>query len=108
MNCETKSKKFKEGFKKTASKVGNFIYDNRDFIIPTLCGLALIVARCTVKKVNISRQALLHDRFCYDRKSGHYWELTRKLTNSEWLMINHMTKNGQYLGDVLNDLGVLK
>lgn len=70
--------------------------------------LSLIGARCIVKKVNISKQAYLHDRFCYDRKLGHYWELNRKLSNSEWIFINQATKNGEYLGDVLAHMKVLK
>lgn len=37
MDCKAKSKKLKESLKKTANKVGNFVYENRDYIIPDWC-----------------------------------------------------------------------
>lgn len=46
--------------------------------------------------------------YCYDRSLGHYWELKRKLTNSDWIKINSRKANGESLADILTDMDVLK
>ena len=45
---------------------------------------------------------------CYDRKGGHYWELIRPVSNSEWLEIKDRMANGEQLGDLLKEIGALK
>ncbi len=48
------------------------------------------------------------DLRCYDASLGHYWELKRKLRKEDWLKIDRRKRSGERLGDILNDLGVLK
>ena len=47
-------------------------------------------------------------RRCYDPSEGHYWFLKRELSNDEWLLVNNRHQSGERLGDILNDLRVLK
>lgn len=46
--------------------------------------------------------------YCYDNRLGHYWELRRKLKNSEWSEIDQRKRKGEALSDILRDLKVLK
>lgn len=48
------------------------------------------------------------DYRCYDTSLGRYWELRKKLTNKDWLEIDRRRSSGERLGDILNDLHVLK
>lgn len=48
------------------------------------------------------------DLRCYDTSLGHYWELRRRLSNRDWTEINRRRRNGESLGDILDDLGVLR
>lgn len=48
------------------------------------------------------------DLRCYDTSLGRYWELKRKLSNKDWLIIDRRRARGERLGDILNDLNALK
>lgn len=48
------------------------------------------------------------DLRCYDASLGRYWELNRKLTNKDWLKIDRRKARGERLGDILEDLHLLK
>ena len=44
----------------------------------------------------------------YDTSLGKYWELRRKLKNSDWLEIERRRGNGERLGEILDSLRALK
>lgn len=44
----------------------------------------------------------------YDTSLGKYWELNRKLKNSDWLQIERRRATGERLGEILLDLHALK
>lgn len=44
----------------------------------------------------------------YDHRLGHWYKLRREATNTEKLMISRRQRNGESLGDILNDLNLLK
>ena len=44
----------------------------------------------------------------YDTSLGHYWELRRKLNNSDWVTINRRREMGESLGNILDEMRVLK
>lgn len=48
------------------------------------------------------------DLRCWDASLGHYWNLKRKLTNSDWLVINKRKRKGESLGEILRSLNALK
>ena len=59
-------------------------------------------------KANIKLEEKLKDLRVYDPSMGHYWELKRKLRNSEWCEIERRLANGEKYGEILSSLGVLK
>lgn len=76
--------------------------------IPAGAGLATVVMKTVKKHTQLKGEKDLKDLYCYDRSMGHYWKLRRKLTSSEWLVIDRRRKNGERLADILSDLRVLK
>ena len=56
----------------------------------------------------LRKERNLKELYCYDRSLGHYWELRRKLTNREWIDINKRMREGKKLGEILQELKVLK
>ena len=44
----------------------------------------------------------------WDPVEGHHWYLRRKLTNSEFLEMEHRVRNGEPRGQVLEQMGVLR
>lgn len=72
---------------------------------------AIVAITGAVKSAN--RKAIAIDKkskeyYCYDRSVGNYWELKRKLSNSEWLVINQRKSCGEKLADILADMNLLK
>lgn len=47
-------------------------------------------------------------RRCYDPSEGHYWYLSRELSNQEWLRVNKRHESGERIGDILAQMNVLK
>lgn len=61
-----------------------------------------------IKHANLRKTENMKNLFCYDTSLGRYWELRRKLTNKDWLAIERRRANGEKLGEILEDLRVLK
>lgn len=77
-------------------------------IAPAVIGGVFGITKYAIKKHNLAKEADLKNLYCYDRSLGHYWRLRRALSNSEWLEINNRMKMGEKLGDILEQLNVLK
>jgi len=60
------------------------------------------------RSMNLRKEQDLKDLYCYDRSLGHYWALRRKLTNREWTEIDKRKRAGEKLGEILNQMKVLK
>lgn len=60
------------------------------------------------KQVNLRMEERNKDRRLYDTSLGHYWELRRKLNNRDWVQINRRRNMGESLGDILDEMRVLK
>ena len=85
--------------------------NNKDMVIivtPVLIGTAGKIIQQAMRSKKVKKEEDLHDLYCYDRSLGHYWRLRRELTNDEWLEIDQRKKNGERLGDILEELKVLK
>ena len=67
----------------------------------------IALAKALTRSANLRKQQKLRDLNVYDTSLGHYWNLKRKLSNSEWLLIEYRRKNGERLADILDDLNVL-
>lgn len=104
---EERRKKF-EAFKK---KVSDW-WDRNKVYVAVAAPVAGKVAIETVKlakRHHVARIELRNkDLRLYDTSLGHYWELRRKLNNSDWVTINRRRNLGESLGDILEEMRVLK
>lgn len=93
------------------AKIKEFWNDNKEIIIavvPAACGLIGMGIRVIGKHHNLRLEERNKDLRCYDTSLGHYWELRRKLGNSEWVEIERRRKSGERLADILDDMNVLR
>lgn len=74
---------------------------------PIIGGVVEIVKICTKDKT-VKEQKRLKENYIYDHKAGHYYELRRKLKNSEWAEIDRRRNYGEPLYAILEDMRVLK
>lgn len=75
--------------------------------------VVLVPAAVTVWKtgtvtVNKLVEAYHRDRQVWDPVLGHYFDLKRKLSGQEWVIIEARKKAGESIGQILSDMGVLK
>lgn len=98
-------------FRKKLSKAKEWIVDNKEIVVAglsTIAGIAVKTTFSVSKNRRLKKEQELKDCYCYDRSLGHYWQLRRKLTNNEWVEIEHRKRNGERLSDILSELRVLK
>lgn len=70
-------------------------------VVPALIGVVMTVFKTVTNQNN-------KDMRIYDAREGFYWELRRKLTNTERQAISRKRKNGEKLGDILEEMKVLR
>lgn len=91
-------------------KAENWVHEHKEQIVtygPIVVGGIAAGAKMLSKHAALAKEQDLKDLYCYDRSLGHYWKLRRELTNDEWLEIDKRKKNGEKLGDILDELKVL-
>ena len=82
--------------------------------VPAVAAVTPAIVAITGAVKTVNRRAIAQtekeskENYCYDRSLGHYWELKRKLSNSEWLEINRRKDCGEKLADILADMKVLR
>ena len=89
----------------------NWCKENKETLIVVVpAAVAGITGLCKLGgKIVDSHSEHAHQNLtCYDRSLGHYWQLKRELSNSEWVAIEQRRKNGERLADILSELKVLK
>jgi hypothetical protein len=99
--------KFKDGF----GKVKTFCGDHKveiAAIAPVLISGTIELIKIGTRKGTVKQEKRLKDNYVYDRGAGHYYETKRKLKSSEWLMVDQRKREGENLGEILNDMKVLK
>lgn len=104
---EERRKKF-EDFKRKAK---DFWDDNKVYIAVAapVAGKVILETVKLVRRHHAGRIELRNkDLRLYDTSLGHYWELKRKLNNSDWVTINRRRNLGESLGDILEEMRVLK
>jgi len=109
--AESRKTPYKSKVKGIFPKIKTWASDNKVYIIytsPAVLIFTTSVVKHCVKKKNLKAAKDLKTLFCYDRSLGHYWELTRELTNSEWLSVDSRKRAGEKLGDILHQMKVLK
>lgn len=86
--------------------------DNKETIIalaPTLIAGSIELIKIAVKWSYVKEEKHLKENYIYDRLNGHYYELSKKPTSKEWLMIDERKNRGfESVGNILLDMGLLK
>lgn len=77
-------------------------------LAPVLISGTIELVKIVAKKGTVKEEQHLKDEYIYDRSNGHYYELRRKIKSSEWQMIDHRKREGEMLGDILQDMRLLK
>ena len=89
----------------------DFWEDNKFYIAvigpAAVAGVAKVI-KVFGRTVNLKLEERNKDLRVYDPTIGHYWELKRKLNNTDWLYINRRKTQGASYGDILDELKVLK
>lgn len=108
---EMKKAERKQKWRRRLQKAGEWWDDNKQYVVvglPVAAGLLGKGIQVLGKRHNLKLEERNKDCRCYDPSLGHYWELKRKLTNDDWVKINRRKNSGEALGDILNELHVLK
>lgn len=108
---DKKSTKFKAWMKNRWTDMTCWVSDHKTEIMvvaPVVIGGIATTAKVVGKNVNLQKEQRLKEKFVYDTSLGHYWELKQKLSNSQWTEIERRRAQGETLGQILNDMRVLK
>lgn len=101
----------KAWFGRTKEKVHVWIGKNKEVIriaVPVLIGSGLELVKVLVKRNNLNKEEKLKTNFIYDPRKRHYYELKRKPKTKQWIEIDRRSDNGERLGDILQDMRLLK
>ena len=77
-------------------------------MVPVLVSGTIELVKIVAKSKNTGEEKRLKENYIYDRSAGHYYELKRQPTASEWMSIDHRKSDGEMLGDILDDMRILK
>ena len=107
-------RKVKNGVKEAKIKAAAFVEvcrENKEatiavmsILVPGVIELAKMGQKHTTKRDKKKDENLR----IWDPVEGHYWHLRRPLTNSEFLMMERLVRDGTPRGQVLEDMGVLR
>lgn len=109
--ADFKKAKRKAWVREKYQKAKSFVVGNKEILIaaiPVAGALAGKMIKSISKHSSLKKEEHLKNEYCYDRSLGHYWELKRKLSNSEWIEIDKRKKKGERLANILDDMKVLK
>lgn len=110
-NLKTRWSDFKQDCRYNFVKFSDWCSRHREtliVIVPVLISGSIELVKIVARSKNNGDERRLKENYIYDRSQGHYYELKRKPTASEWRMIDHRKSEGELLGDVLNDMRILK
>lgn len=77
-------------------------------LLPVFIGAGIELVKIAAKRSVMREEQHLKDDYIYDRSMGHYYELRRKPNSSEWIQIDQRKQEGETLGCILQDMGMLK
>lgn len=108
---EIKKQERRQKWQARKQKVLRWWDDNKQYVIvvgPVALGIIGKTIHVVGKNINLRLEERNKDLRLYDTSLGHYWELKRKLRNRDWLTINRRRDEGESLGDILDEMHVLK
>ena len=111
---EAKKRERKEWFNSKLKNTAKWLSDNKETIavvapvvIAGVSGSTKIVKGIS-KHVALNKEQQLKERFVYDRSLGKYLELKKPLSNSQLKTILDRKENGEKLGNILQNMNLLK
>lgn len=108
---EIKIEEMVEKAKEKAGKAYTWAKDNKEtlyVIVPVLATSGVELIKIILRSGNVKEQKELKDLYVYDRRSGHYYQLKRKLKNREWIEFDERKNRGENVAQILQDMRVLK
>lgn len=115
MNRALKMARVKVWFSTKFDNAKRWMANNKEIVIvmgPIVVGGAISIVKTVTRGVSRSmnnrKEEQLKNLYCYDRSLGHYWKLRREVSNNEWLKINQRKAAGEKLGDILEEMKLLK
>lgn len=92
-----------------ARKVGTWVIENPQATVSIVSSIALLLraSQSLVVSHRLHSEHRRVDYTYYDRRSGHRWQLRRKLTNGDRAVIDRRKNRGDDMYDILADLGVI-
>lgn len=76
--------------------------------LPIIIGVTSSVVKTITKKKSRDEIRELKDEYIYDRRAGHYIQVRRQPTNSEWIEIDRRYQAGENYSQILMDMRLLK
>lgn len=89
--------------------------ENKEFAVTVaipaviaVVGGANKIAKSVDRKVDLKKEQMLKDRRVYNRSTGSYLALRRKMTAREQVEYERRKKNGEPIALILNEMGLLE
>lgn len=101
----------RQRWRERREKAFKWCSDHKELVVGgAIAGLGLLKTGLKIGgKIHVQNMERRNkDLRVYDTSLGKYWELKHKLKNRDWLEIERRKANGERLGEILNDLNVLK
>ena len=110
---ESRKKKpgVKEWIKDKLHKGKCFWDENKEPIIaltPVVIGGITFLVKTISKHARITEEKNLKELYVWDPKLGLYWQLRKKLTNTQRLELDRRRADGESMGNILASMRVLK
>ena len=103
--------KAKEAMLSAVSSTKKWCSENKEIVIalgPSMIGFGVELIKMAVKKGYLNEERRLKNNYIYDRDHGHFYELCRKPSSSEWITIDHGRDLDIPLNVILSNLDLLK
>lgn len=108
---DSKFKKFMRDLKWKAIDVKDYVIEHKETVIPAAIGAIGTIGTITKvvgKRVTLSKEQRIKDRYIYDRSLGRYVEVKRKLNQKDLANIAKRKKDGERVTDILLDMNLVK
>ena len=108
---DSKKEKAKAWVKNRFIDIRCFWEENKEEIValtPVVIGGVTVLVKVFAKRNSLNAEKRLKERFIWDPKLGHYWEIRKKLTAEQSLEIERRRATGENMGQILMTMGVLK
>lgn len=102
---------FKRETKEKIIRAGKWYWEHKEVTLPVTVAVIGFATKGIGKlshELAMRREVDLRDLRSWDPRAGEWFDLTRKLTNAEKVLIDARVSAGERKSEVLRDLGVLK